>query len=78
MLHQQLRDDWHARERAGRHARFFGIVEFLDRVGVSGGRPVVWIFAEEDAALFARKLFKETKGLGGITVGYISWNRRAR
>jgi hypothetical protein len=44
----------------------------------SGGRPVVWIFAEKEAALFARGLFDKTKGLEGITVGYIPWERSGR
>ncbi len=48
------------------------------RVAASGGRPVVWIFAEKEAALIARKLFDETKGLEGITVGYIPWIRSGR
>ncbi len=45
------------------------------QVAASGGRPVVWIFAEKEAALFARKLFDETKGLEGITVGYVPCKR---
>jgi hypothetical protein len=53
--------------------------DFVDQarrqVAASGGRPVVWIFAEQEAALFARKLFDETKGLEGITVGYVPWIR---
>ena len=28
------------------------------QLAASGGRPIVWIFAEEDAAVFARKLFE--------------------
>lgn len=52
---------------------------FIDQatrqLAASGGRPVVWIFAEEKAALFARKLFDETKGLKGITVAYVPWIR---
>jgi hypothetical protein len=45
------------------------------QLAASGGRPVVWIFAEQEAALFARELFDATKGLEGITVGYIPWTR---
>ncbi len=48
------------------------------QVAASGGRPIVWIFAEEDAARFARKLFNETPGLEGITVVYIPWTRSGR
>jgi NADPH-dependent ferric siderophore reductase len=48
------------------------------QVAASGGRPVVWIFAEQEAALFARELFDKTKGLEGITVGYIPWIRSGR
>jgi hypothetical protein len=39
------------------------------QLAASGGRAVVWIFAEEGAALFARKLFDD-ESLKGITVGY--------
>ncbi len=47
------------------------------QIAASGGRPIVWIFAEEDAALFARALFDEAKeGRQRITVGYISWKKR--
>src|SRR5580698_1487736 len=31
-----------------------------DQLAGSGGRPIVWIFAEEEAALFARSLFNRT------------------
>ena len=44
----------------------------------SGGRPVVWVFAEEQAALFARDLFDKTPGLERITVGYIPWLKSGR
>jgi hypothetical protein len=44
----------------------------------SGGRPIVWIFAEEEAALFARKLFDDTKSLEGITGAYVPWIRSGR
>ncbi len=40
-------------------------------MAASGGRAIVWIFAEEGAALFARKLFDETPGLESITVAYV-------
>ncbi|MFZ0423207.1 MAG: hypothetical protein WAL80_10055 [Xanthobacteraceae bacterium] len=43
----------------------------------SGGRPVVWIFAEEQAARFSRKLFDDT-GLGRITVAHVPWIRSGR
>jgi len=43
----------------------------------SGGRPVVWIFAEEKAAIFARDLFDKS-GLKGITVAYVPWIRSGR
>jgi hypothetical protein len=48
------------------------------QVGASGGGPVIWIFAEEQAARFARKLFDRKPGLERITVGYIPWIRRGR
>jgi NADPH-dependent ferric siderophore reductase len=51
--------------------------EFIEQatrqLAASGERPLVWIFAEEGAALFARKLFDSTSGLERITVGYIPW-----
>lgn len=43
------------------------------QLAASGGRPLVWIFAEEEAALFARKLFNSKSGLDRIIVGYIPW-----
>jgi hypothetical protein len=47
-----------------------------DQLAGSGGRPIVWIFAEEEAALFARSLFNRTdQGRERITVGYIPWTR---
>lgn len=51
---------------------------FIDQatrqLAASGGRPIIWIFAEEEAAVFARKRFDRT-GLQGITVGYVPWIR---
>jgi hypothetical protein len=44
----------------------------------SGGRPLAWIFAEKEAALFARDLFYKNPDLKRITVGYIPWIRRVR
>ena len=55
-------------------ARF--IRQATQQIAASGGRSVVWIFAEEQAALFARKLFDDTPGLSGITVGYVPWAKR--
>jgi hypothetical protein len=56
--------------------------DFVDQatrqITASSGRPIVWIFAEDEVALFARKLFDSTKGLQGITVGYIPWIRSGR
>jgi hypothetical protein len=53
--------------------------QFIDQatrqMAASGGRPVVWIFAEEKAAVLARELFYRTAGLERITVAYIPWNR---
>jgi hypothetical protein len=48
------------------------------QLAASGGRPVIWIFAEWDAALFTRRLFDLTPGLGRITVGYVPWTRSNR
>jgi hypothetical protein len=44
----------------------------------NGGRPVVWIFAEERAALFARDLFDKIPGLERITVAYVPWIKGVR
>jgi hypothetical protein len=43
------------------------------QLAASAGRPVVWIFAEEEAALFVRRLFNSTAGLESITIGYVPW-----
>lgn len=48
------------------------------QLAASDGRPVVWIFAEEEAARFARKLFDKTPGLERITVGHVPWIRSGR
>jgi hypothetical protein len=55
--------------------------EFLSQSGrqiaASEGRPIVWIFAEKEAAQFARALFdKADEGREHITVGYVPWTRR--
>jgi hypothetical protein len=47
------------------------------QLAASGGRPIVWIFAEAAAAEFARNLFDSTS-LKMITVGYIPWTRSGR
>jgi hypothetical protein len=56
--------------------------KFIDQgtreMAASSGRPVVWIFAEEKAAQFARNLFDKTPGLEGITVAYVRWARSGR
>ena len=50
-----------------------------NQITASGGRPVVWIFAEAEAALFARELFDEIdKGREYITVGYVPWTKGGR
>jgi hypothetical protein len=52
------------------------LAQSADQLAASGGRPVAWIFAEEEAALFARKLFNDTdRGRERITVGYVPWTR---
>jgi NADPH-dependent ferric siderophore reductase len=47
------------------------------QVAASGGHPVVWIFAEQGAADFARELF-DANGLKQITVVEVSWTRSER
>jgi hypothetical protein len=43
----------------------------------SGGRAIVYVFAEEEAALTARQLFKTTdKGRENIIILYIPWKRK--
>jgi NADPH-dependent ferric siderophore reductase len=37
------------------------------QIAASGGRPIVWIFAEEEAALIARKLLDNAKGDGSVS-----------
>jgi hypothetical protein len=47
------------------------------QIAAGGGRPIVWIFAEAEAALFARQLFDGADaGRQYITVGYVPWPRR--
>lgn len=55
--------------------------EFLDQsarqIAASGGRAVVWIFAEPEAARFTRDLFDAAdEGRENITVGYIPWSKK--
>jgi hypothetical protein len=50
----------------------------IRQMAASGGRPVIWIFAERDAALFARTVFDSTPGLERITVGHVPWIRSKR
>lgn len=46
----------------------------LAQVQASGGRPVVWIVAEDGAAKFIRKLFDEKdKGRERITIVHVPW-----
>ena len=48
-----------------------------NQIAASDVRPVVWIFAEAEAARFARKLFDDAdQGREYITVGYVPWTRR--
>jgi hypothetical protein len=47
------------------------------QIAASGGRPIVWVFAEKEAAQIVCKLFDTTgKGREFITVVYIPWTRR--
>jgi NADPH-dependent ferric siderophore reductase len=46
------------------------------QIAASGGRPIVWVFAEKEAAQFVRVLFdKVGRGRQFITVVYIPWTR---
>jgi hypothetical protein len=50
-----------------------------NQLEASGGRPIVWVFAEEEAAVRVRKLFNDTGGgRESITVVYIPWTTRKR
>jgi hypothetical protein len=52
------------------------LAQSASQIAASGGRPIVWIFAEEEAALFTRDLFDEARqGRERITVGYVPWRR---
>jgi hypothetical protein len=48
----------------------------LRQVQASGGRPIVWIFAEPEAADFARELFNSNKDLERISVVPMPWLKR--
>lgn len=54
------------------------VKQATSQVAASGGRPIVWIFAEEEAAIFARDVFDDTNDLKRITVGYVPWTRSGR
>lgn len=48
------------------------------QLAASGGRPIVWVFAEKEAAQIVRDLFDEAgDGRETITVIYIPWTRRS-
>ena len=54
----------------------FLTTQSADQIAASGGRPIVWIFAEEEAAIFARGLFGAAdQGRERITVGYVPWTK---
>jgi hypothetical protein len=48
----------------------------LRQVQASGGRPIIWIFAEPEAADFARELFNSSKDLERIFVVPMPWLKR--
>jgi hypothetical protein len=46
-------------------------------MAASGGRQIIWIFAEREAAEFARKLFDDAgEGREHIIVVYVKWTRK--
>lgn len=51
--------------------------DFLDKairqVQASDGRPLIWIFAEPEAAVYAWKLFRSNDRLKGIYVVSVPW-----
>jgi hypothetical protein len=61
----------------------YAVEDFLDQsarqIAASGGRPVVWIFADKEDALRTQKLFEETKeGRQYITIVYVPWTGATR
>jgi hypothetical protein len=47
------------------------------QIEASGGRPIVWVFAEEEAAKIVRDLFDRVGGgRENITVVHIPWTRK--
>jgi NADPH-dependent ferric siderophore reductase len=49
------------------------------QIQASGGRPIVWVFAEKEAAEIVRKLFDTVRGgRENITVVHIPWTTRKR
>jgi hypothetical protein len=49
------------------------------QITASGGRPLVWIFADEEDALRTQKLFENTKeGRQYITIVYVPWTGATR
>jgi hypothetical protein len=60
----------------------YAVEDFLDQsarqIAASGGRPVVWIFADKEDALRTQKLFEETKeGRQYITIVHVPWTTGA-
>lgn len=60
----------------------YAVEDFLDQsarqIAASGGRPVVWIFADKEDALRTQKLFEITKeGRQYITIVHVPWTTGA-
>jgi hypothetical protein len=60
----------------------YAVEDFLDQsarqIAASGGRPVVWIFADKEDALRTQKLFEEAKeGRQYITIVHVPWTTGA-
>ncbi len=49
------------------------IDQALRQVQASDGRPIIWIFAEQEAAIYAWELFKNDDRLKGIYVVWVPW-----
>jgi hypothetical protein len=80
VLHEQPRDDALARERVAsseNNTKDDILNRSARQINASGGHPIVWVFAEEEAAQMVRKLFDTTgEGRQFITVVHIPWARK--
>jgi hypothetical protein len=43
------------------------------QIDASGGRPIIWVFAEEQAKMYASELFQKDNALKKIHVMSVQW-----